>query len=122
VSEALVWRRPPLALAAEAAAWEALLRRLVMAALENIAARMEAHMKATAPWQDRTGAARASLHAEAGQPGPDAWEILFGFGAWIAYGIYLEEGTRTMEAYPVLGPTRDLFAVEIMRALALLVG
>ncbi len=119
--DALVWTRSPLALAAEVEGWETLLRRLIRSALENIAARMEAHMKAAAPWQDRTGAARASLHAGVGQPGPDAWEILFGFGAWIAYGVFLELGTGTMEPFPVVGPTRDLFAMEIMRTLALLV-
>lgn len=73
---------------------------------------MENWAKANAPWQDRTGAARAGLHAtveESGQIGT----ITLSHG--VPYGIWLEiaNGGR----FSIIAPAIDKFGVELMQDL-----
>lgn len=76
------------------------------------AAEMEAYAKQNAPWQDRTGAARAGLTAtveETGQIGT----IVLSHG--VPHGIWLEvaNGGR----FAIIAPTIDLFGGRVMRSL-----
>lgn len=50
-------------------------------------ARSTAYMKATAPWTDRTGAARAGLHTDSSHSG-DRFELVLAHA--VRYGIWLE--------------------------------
>lgn len=60
-----------------------------------------AHMKEHAPWTDRTGAARAGLHAVASTPQPDRYEIVFAHT--VHYGIWLE--IANSGRYEIIMPT-----------------
>lgn len=57
----IVWQVPPATLIAELERHEARIGRAVAALGEMLAAKMEGYAKANAPWQDRTGEARAGL-------------------------------------------------------------
>lgn len=73
---------------------------------------MEAYAKANAPWQDRTGAARAGLTATVEETGPIGTIVL---SHGVSYGIWLEiaNGGR----FAIIAPTIDVFAPQIMRDL-----
>lgn len=76
------------------------------------AAEIEAYAKANAPWQDRTGAARARLSATVEESGPIG-TITLSHG--VPYGIWLEiaNGGR----YSIIAPTIDVFGPRVMRSL-----
>lgn len=81
------------------------------------AAEMEEWAKANAPWQDRTGAARAGLHAtveETGQIGT----ITLAHG--VDYGLWLEiaNGGR----FAIIAQAIDKFGVELMQELQQMVS
>lgn len=82
-----------------------------LALAANWAARMEAHMKTKAPWQDRTGNARAGLFAK---PGTDGDDIVIILGHSVDYGVYLElaHGRK----YAILEPTARTYARDIIRS------
>ncbi len=50
----------------------------------------EQWMKSNAPWQDRTGAARAGLHVDVDQAPAVLAELTFAHGEEISYSIFLE--------------------------------
>src|SRR5262245_13273308 len=50
----------------------------------------EAWMKANAPWQDRTGRARAGLHVDVVEAPAVIAELVFAHGEDVEYGIWLE--------------------------------
>jgi hypothetical protein len=50
----------------------------------------EQWMKQNAPWQDRTGAARAGLHVDVNQAPAVLAELTFAHGEDVPYGIWLE--------------------------------
>lgn len=75
--------------------------------------RIEAHMKVTAPWTDRTGNARAGLFAKAGhEKGKWHWIDL---GHRVPYGIWLE--IRWGGRYAVVFPTLLIYGPKIMQTL-----
>lgn len=76
------------------------------------AAEMEAYAKTNAPWQDRTGAARASLSATVEETGPIGTIVL---SHGVDYGIWLEvaNGGR----FAIIAPTIDAFGPRTMRSL-----
>ncbi len=82
-------------------------------------AQMEAHMKATAPWTDRTGAARAGLTSFAVKAATGVILYLIGQASYIPY---LELGTKFMAPRPVIVPTMEAFHAPIMAAVRKLVG
>lgn len=83
-----------------------------MAALARYwAGRLEGEMKATAPWQDRTGAARGGLFGDT-RLGPDSLSIILGHT--VDYGVYLELAHEGR--YAILWPTAQQFAPEIVRS------
>lgn len=79
----------------------------VHAEAKALAARIEAWMKQNAPWEDRTGAARAGLTAEVESAGfrQDIWIY-----HTVDYGIWLE--VRWDGAYAIIQPTLDHFSSE----------
>lgn len=75
--------------------------------------RIEAHMKLTAPWTDRTGNARAGLFAKAGhERGQRHWIDL---GHRVPYGIWLE--IRFGGRFSVVFPTLLVYGPKIMKTL-----
>lgn len=69
--------------------------------------------KEQAPWEDRTGDARAGLDTHVQWVGDTiVWELFH----TVSYGLYLE--TRWNGKYSVIMPTLELFAPEIGRGLS----
>lgn len=85
----------------------------ITAVIDRGAAKGEAHLKNDAPWTDRTGAARAGLHAIADAPGGGTWEILMAHT--VDYGIWLE--IKNSGKYEVIIPTMIKTGHEIMEDL-----
>lgn len=78
--------------------------------------RAEAYMKENAPWTDRTGNARNTLHAEAFHEPPVQHGIVCAHG--MPYGFWLEviqEGR-----FEIINPTIEAIGHELMNGLALL--
>lgn len=76
------------------------------------AAEMQAYARSNAPWQDRTGAARAGLTATVEETGPIGTIVL---SHGVDYGIWLEvaNGGR----FAIIAPTIDVFGPKVMRSL-----
>lgn len=72
------------------------------ALLQNWAGTMEGYAKSHAPWTDRTGHARQSLHA--GVDVRDDQQVLF-LSHGVEYGIWLELARGGNHA--IVGPTAD---------------
>ena len=74
------------------------------------------HMRSTAPWTDRTGAARSGLNAEVQVETNAVALILFHS---VAYGIYLEVrwGGKYAVIRPALGPMSQLMVSNIGKLL-----
>ena len=85
--------------------------RGVMRVAERMAKEIEAHMKATARWQDRTGDARRLLQAEVIDVTGRAALILLTHG--VDYGVFLEMKPQ----YQIIAPTLDLYGPRIMQEL-----
>lgn len=73
---------------------------------QNEASRAEAHMKVSAPWNDRTTNARSGLSTAVERTGPSITMYLYGT---MDYTPYLELGTRRMGKYPIIVPTQRLW-------------
>lgn len=78
--------------------------------MRDAAPEAEAHMKATAPWTDRTGEARRLLMAETTE-GDGSITLYLIHGA--AYGVHLE--LRHAGRYAVIVPATHEFAARIRR-------
>ena len=76
------------------------MRRAIVAAANYVAPQAEAHMKTTAKWTDRTGAARNGLRAKV-ETGGDTTAIILYHS--VHYGIWLE--LRWGGKYAVIEPT-----------------
>lgn len=72
--------------------------------------RAESYMKQNAPWTDRTGNARNTLHAEAFHESQVQHGIVCAHG--MPYGIWLE--TRFEGRYAIILPTVDAIGHELM--------
>lgn len=75
-------------------------KQAMVAAANYTAPKLEAHMRTTAPWTDRTGAARAGLGAQVVTSTNKVAIVLFHS---VSYGVYLE--TRWGGKYAVIRPT-----------------
>lgn len=62
----------------------------LVAVAEKLTDEITDYMKQNAPWQDRTGAARASLYSVVQHAARQSVTILLSHGSLIPYGIYLE--------------------------------
>lgn len=70
----------------------------------GLAAELQSYMQANAPWNDRTGNARANLQAKY-TGGGTLYRVELSHG--VPYGKYLEFGTKNMAARPIIRPTLD---------------
>lgn len=106
-------------------------RKLTRAAFATVKywdGRAEAHMKQKAPWTDRTANARNGLFAVARKTAARTFAIILGHS--VTYGIWLERGhsqeTRDgeiwVEARPIIIPTIELFAPQVMRTFNKILG
>ena len=88
------------------------IRLMVRAVLLSFAPVMEAWMKDNAPWTDRTGNLRASLHTEL-ETFSDAFALTADYG--LDYGVFLELANSGQ--YSIIALTIDVFAPKIFDAL-----
>lgn len=78
--------------------------------------RAESYMRENAPWTDRTGNARSTLHAEAFHEPPIRHGIVCSHG--MPYGIWLEIANEGR--FQIINPTIDAVGQELMNGLRLL--
>jgi hypothetical protein len=83
----------------------------VESAMDKLAAEMEQYAKDNAPWRDRTGDARAGLHADVSSQG-GVFAITLAYDVY--YGFYLE--THNGGEFAIVTPTVQLFASKVMGA------
>ena len=91
-------------------------RRGMVAAANYVAPQAEAHMRANAPWTDRTGNARAGLNAKV-EVGANKVAIVLAHS--VPYGIWLE--VRWGGKYAIIEPTIATFAPKFVEAVGRLV-
>jgi HK97 gp10 family phage protein len=109
---AVVWIKPPSNIARTLAQRTAGMAGALNANAQSHASRGESQMKANAPWNDRTGYARASLTGQA-----EGTDIILGTTN-TEYGPFLELGTSKMAARPIIEPTAREIAPEYFRTSA----
>jgi hypothetical protein len=97
---------------------DAKVRSGIVAAQHAMAPRAESYLKSTAPWTDRTGAARNGLTARP-ESGGKEYKIILAHG--VDYGIWLEVAHSgayavIIPAIPVLGPQYFRLASQLAGA------
>lgn len=108
---------PTAAFVPGAAAYVEAIRRGVRAIADRYAPEIEAWMKSSAPWTDRTSNARQTLTAVVEYVALDMVAVVLAHG--VEYGVYLEgytpEGRETMQGgkYAIIAPTIDEFGPRI---------
>lgn len=113
------WVSHPSVVAGNVRSYGDKVRQGIMLLGDYFAAAMESHMKQTAGWSDRTGAARQSLRSFATQA---ATGVVIYLTIGVSYGVHLMLGTRYMRPYPVIQSTMQAFHAPIMAAVRKLVG
>lgn len=91
------------------------LRRILAAIIQVCqlhAGEAEGYMKNNAPWKDRTGVARASLHSKVLI---DKDNITIRLSHGVEYGVYLEYAHGGK--YAILNPTARLYKEKLIRSL-----
>jgi len=91
------------------------LRRIFAAIIQVCqvhAGEAEGYMKKKAPWKDRTGVARASLHSKVLI---DKDNITIRLSHGVEYGVYLEYSHGGK--YAILNPTAKLYKKKLIRSL-----
>lgn len=91
---------------------EAIVRK-IEAKADTEAIRLEAYMKTTRPWTDRSSQAKRTLSGESERKG-DAVVITLAHG--VDYGEWLE--TRWGERYAVIKPTLATQSAKVMQSMA----
>jgi len=86
----------------------------VEAVMEHYAGEVQDYAQENAPWEDRTGAARDGLTAEASSSGNTHEIVLY---HTVDYGIWLE--IRNSGEYAIILPTIEHMGPQIMAALSL---
>ena len=86
------------------------LERRVDVLMDYEAAYATSYIKSTAPWTDRTGAARTGLIAISNNLGSGSFELLMSYSVY--YGIYLELANNGR--YAVIGPAMRIIGEKIM--------
>lgn len=89
----------------------------VLALLQGYAEKIQAEMKAYAPWHDVTGEARARLAAFVEET---AGQFTLVAMQGVSYGIYLE--LKNAGRYAIVGPTMERYQGLIMQDLRRLMG
>lgn len=100
----LTWIKPPSTIARVLAQRTAQMEGALQANAASHASQGESQMKANAPWQDQTGAARASLFGR-----NEGTAIVL--GGTVYYIIFLELGTSKMAPRPIIVVTANAIAV-----------
>lgn len=108
---AVRWTRSPNLIGAEIRSRKERVRSGLVELAGSHAARAEGEMKARAPWNDRSGAARAGLFGQVTSSGGDAIEIVLGHT--VNYGVFLELGTSKMAARPIILPVANETAPKL---------
>jgi len=90
-------------------AYASAIHRGVKAIVDRWAPEIENWMKQNAPWTDRTGNARQTLHTEVEEVVDEMVEIIMAHGVY--YGIYLE--LCNAGRYAIINPALDHFAPKI---------
>lgn len=93
------------------AAYAQAIRRGVRAIAQRRAPEIEAWMKTNAPWQDRTGNARQTLHTEVEDLALDMVQITLNHG--VEYGQYLELSHGGV--WSVIAPALDFWGPVVWR-------
>lgn len=86
---------------------------------QYIAARIESVGRIGAPWRDRTGAARAGLRAFVEET---VRAVVIIFIHSVAYGPWLELGSRTRAPLAIIMPTMEAHYALTMRGMRAIVG
>lgn len=73
----------------------------------------EQWMKDNAPWQDRTGAARAGLHVDVREGPAVLAELVFAHGDDVPYGVWLELAHGGQNA--IIAPAIDYWGPRLMQ-------
>jgi hypothetical protein len=95
-----------------AEAYQQAIRRAVFTMCQFYAPEIEAWMKQTAPWTDRTGNARQSLSAFAEEL---TSAVVIELGHGVDYGRWLE--WRNSGSYAIIAPALDEWGPRIMQGL-----
>lgn len=112
--------RPEAQLIPALIAYQAKVIVALRALFNTFAAKIEAYARSHAPWQDQTGAARQGLRAFVTGDGLNLTLYLV---TSVAYGLYLELGTRYMAPRPIVMPALQAHYAELVAAIvALLQG
>jgi hypothetical protein len=93
-------------------AWTARLRAKIYAVAMHMADQITAWMQSNAPWEDRTGEARAGLRAWAVQMATGAYIVL---AHGVPYGIYLER--MKAGSLGILAPAVQYWAPQFIQAM-----
>jgi hypothetical protein len=99
---------PEEAFVAEYDAWVMRVEMALLKLAQYYAAQMEAYMKASAPWTDRTGNLRQSLYTAVQR---EIGLIVIELGYGLQYGDFLEFGSQGKWA--VIAPTMDYFRPKL---------
>lgn len=97
-----IWIRPPSGMGAECKRRADAIEPELLGQMSALRGTLISWMKSNAPWNDRTGAARAGLDASVGITGKGSVTLTAKHG--VPYGGFLETGTSKMSPYPVIGP------------------
>ena len=87
------------------------LEREIVQLAERMADEIVEYMKSEAPWQDRTGEARANLFTLVQHEAGQMVSILLSHGSLIPYGVYLELGYGGR--FAIIAPSIDWFGPRL---------
>lgn len=95
------------------------IERDIVAFAESLTEQITAHMKREAPWQDRTGQARASLYSAVLYEARRSVTILLSHGTLIEYSGVLELGFAGR--FAIIAPSADHFWPIFLRGVQAIV-
>lgn len=97
-----IWIRPPSGMGAECRRRADLMEPELLGRMSLLRGDLLSWMQSNAPWNNRTGDARAKLDASVNITGKGSVTLSARHG--VPYGGFLETGTSRMQPYPVIGP------------------
>ncbi len=109
------WSVPPAQIAVNIEKYGERARIALKALADFIAQKMQDDLRQSAPWTDRTGAARRGLFSVAEQTSKELVTIWLSHGHTVKYGVWLE--VRWGGRYAVIEPTIQKWLPEINRLL-----
>jgi hypothetical protein len=85
----------------------------------TFAAKIEAYARRAAPWTDRSGDARRGL---TGWSEGEGFNLIIYLATTVAYGVYLELGTRYMAPRPIVVPALQAHYAELVAAIGAIIA